>query len=125
MQATEATPRPAILSPVILGLGVSPMRRREFIALLGSGVAAWPLAARAQQRTTPMVGYLSGGAPGPFASFLTAFREGLARTGYIEGQNVAIEYRWAEGDYDLIPGAAQGTAIYSASLTSQPAHAPF
>jgi ABC-type uncharacterized transport system substrate-binding protein len=81
------------------------VNRRSFITLLGSA-AAWPLAARAQQRTTPMIGYLSGGAPGPFASFLTAFREGLARTGYIEGQNVAIEYRWAEGHYDRLPALA-------------------
>jgi putative ABC transport system substrate-binding protein len=81
------------------------VNRRSFISLLGSA-AAWPLAARAQQRTTPMIGYLSGGAPGPFASFLTAFREGLARTGYIEGQNVAIEYRWAEGHYDRLPALA-------------------
>ena len=59
------------------------MRRREFITLLGGSAAAWPLLARAQQRTTPIVGYLSGGAPGPLSSFLTAFREGLAKTGYV------------------------------------------
>jgi putative tryptophan/tyrosine transport system substrate-binding protein len=81
------------------------MNRRTFITLL-NGAAGWPLAARAQQRTTPMIGYLSGGAPGPFASFLTAFREGLVRTGYIEGQSVAIEYRWAEGHYDRLPALA-------------------
>jgi putative ABC transport system substrate-binding protein len=82
------------------------MNRRELITLLSGAAAAWPLAAHAQQRITPMIGYLSGGAPGPFASFLTAFREGLGKTGYVEGQNVAIEYRWAEGHYDRLPALA-------------------
>jgi len=77
------------------------LRRREFIALLGGAAAAWPLAARAQQRLTPLIGYLSGFAPGAFPQ-----SEGLAETGYAEGQNVAIEYRWAEGHYDRLPALA-------------------
>jgi putative ABC transport system substrate-binding protein len=74
------------------------MRRRPFIRLLGGAAAAWPLAASAQQRTIPVVGYFSGRSAGPFAPFLAAFRQGLRETDYVEGQNVAIEHRWAEGN---------------------------
>jgi putative ABC transport system substrate-binding protein len=83
------------------------MNRREFITLLGGAAVAWPLAAHAQRSNLPVVGYLSGGAPGPFASVLTAFRQGLGETGYVEGQNIAIEYRWAEGQYDRLPALAE------------------
>jgi putative ABC transport system substrate-binding protein len=81
------------------------MMRREFITLLG-GAAAFPLAARAQQHATPVIGYLSGGAPGAFAPLLAAFREGLAETGYVEGRNATIEYRWAEGQYGRLAALA-------------------
>ena len=82
------------------------MRRREFIRLFGSTAVAWPLTARAQQSAIPVIGFLNGASPQPFAHYVAGFRAGLKETGYIDGQNVAIEFRWAEGHYDRLPGMA-------------------
>jgi ABC-type uncharacterized transport system substrate-binding protein len=82
------------------------MRRRDFIVVLGSAVAARPLAARAQQPAMPVIGFLSSRAPEESAHLLVAFRQGLAEGGFVEGQNVAIEFRWARGQYDLLPTMA-------------------
>jgi len=82
------------------------MRRRELMLLFLGGAMTAARALRAQQKAMPVIGFLSSSSPGPTAPYMAAFRQGLSETGYVEGQNVAIEYRWAEGRYDRLPALA-------------------
>jgi putative ABC transport system substrate-binding protein len=100
------------------------VRRREFITLFGGAAVAWPLAARAQQTAKPVVGFLSGGSSGALAHLVAAFTQGLEETGLAADQNVSIEYRWANGDYDRLPGlAAELVRLRAAAIIASGAQA--
>jgi putative ABC transport system substrate-binding protein len=93
------------------------MRRREFITLLGGTAAAWPLSAEAQQpRTVPVIGFLHSGSAGGYAAKLAAFRQGVSETGLLEGKDFAIEFHWAEGNYDRLRGMARDRVAHNVSV---------
>jgi putative ABC transport system substrate-binding protein len=91
------------------------MQRREFITALGSAAATWPLAVSAQQPAIPIIGYLSSRSPRESSPLVTAFRKGLGERGYVDGQNVMVEYRWAEGQYDRLPVFAKASIGWAAT----------
>jgi hypothetical protein len=100
------------------------MQRRDFITLLGGAAVAWPSGARGQQRALPVVGFIRDGSADASTRFAAAFRKGLNETGYVEGQNVTVEYHWLEGQYDHLPALLADLVRRQAAVIATPGHVP-
>src|SRR5438132_757594 len=100
------------------------MTRREFIRLLGGATIPWPVVARAQQPAMPVIGYLNGASAAQFTHLLAAFRDGLGKRGYVEGRNVGIEYRYADGQYDRLPALADDLVSHRVAVIVATAGTP-
>ena len=100
------------------------MQRREFITLLGGAATAWPIAARAQQPALPVVGFINLSSPDASERFTAAFRKGLNETGYVEGQNVTVEYHWLESQYDRLPAVVADLVRRRVAVIATPGNAP-